>query len=476
MFRKSDSFAPRRLTRRPPAYVPNEIIVTTVRQARNDDLPHYLSVTAGAAASATSYGDAAIDGVLQQAGLRARSVSRVFVPEKDVAAGRAAAPADVRAFALNREVSANYVAREDKTGLARTYRITFETDANVPEVCAALAASKAVEGVRPNFFREALVRPSDEFYGFQWGPQAIGCEAGWEVETGHEDTMIAIVDSGIDLDHEDLAAKLDGGYDFVDFQGSGGWRYQLLGDYRHRDPRPDDEDGHGSHCAGIAASDSDNGRGVAGVCWKGSILPVRVMFRVHDRFQGRETSVGTDVDIDAGIKFAVDAGADVINLSLGGADPSHEAVLAYARDQGAVVVAATGNENSSAASYPASDPRALAVGAVNSAIQRASFSNYGPAYNRFVMAPGVEIASTYRENGYVYLDGTSMATPFVAGLAGLMVSLCKRAKRTLPPDDIYNIIRETATPLGSGKGDVFFGEGLVNVPAALQATAEKLSC
>ncbi len=473
MFRSSKTEIPRRLTRRPPNYVSNEVIVTAIKGARNDALPHYLNVAAGVTASATSYGDLAIDGVLQSVGLQARSVSRVFVPESDVSAAREISGA---MSPLSSEISANYVAREDKVGLARTYRITFESDANVPLLCAALAESKAVESVRPNYFREVLLQPNDEFYGFQWGPQAIACEAAWEVETGHEDTVIAIVDSGVDLDHDDLQSKLASGFDFVDFQGSGGWRYQLLGDYKTRDQVPDDEDGHGTHCAGIAASASNNGQGVAGVCWQGSILPVRVMFRVYDRFTQRETSVGTDADIDAGIKFAVDAGADVINLSLGGPDPSHEAVLAYAHDHNVVVLAATGNDNSSIASYPASDSRVLAVGAVDSSLQRASFSNYGSAYNRFVMAPGVEIASTYRENGYVYLDGTSMATPFVSGLSGLIVSLCKRNNRQLPPDDVYNIIRESATPLGSGKGDTFFGDGLVNAPAALQATADRLSC
>jgi subtilisin family serine protease len=111
---------------------------------------------------------------------------------------------------------------------------------------------------------------------------------------------------------------------------------------------------------------------------------------------------------------------------------------------------------------------------VESNLNRAYFSNYGPAYNQFVVAPGVDIASTYKDNGYVYLDGTSMATPFVTGLAGLIVSQAIRDGQQLPPDEVYRIIRETATPLGSGKGDIFFGEGLVNVEAALDATRARL--
>jgi subtilisin family serine protease len=109
-------------------------------------------------------------------------------------------------------------------------------------------------------------------------------------------------------------------------------------------------------------------------------------------------------------------------------------------------------------------------------LNRASFSNYGSAYYKFVMAPGVEIASTYKDNSYIYLQGTSMATPFVTGLVGLIVSLALRSGQQLSVDDIYKIIRQTATPLGSGKGNVFNGEGLINVPAALEAAKKKLSC
>ncbi len=461
---------PRRLLRRPPNYVSNEIIMTTVRSARNDNLPHYLNVATGLSGAATIYGDTKIDGIFHGLGVSTRSIARVFIPRT------AALPPPSPDPLPRSTISADYRDDEDAGGLSRTYKVTFETEVNVPAVCEQLAKSRTVEGARPNYIREVSVRPNDEFYGYQWGPPAIACEAGWEIETGHSDVVIAIVDSGVDLDHEDLAPKLIPGYDFVDVQGFLGWGYVPLGDYRIRDDTPQDEDGHGSHCAGIAAAGSNNGQGVAGACWGGRILPVRVMFRVYDYFEGRETSVGTDADIDAGIKFAVDAGANVINLSLGGPEPSHETVLEYTYDHNVCVLAATGNENTSNPSYPASNPRTLAVGAVDSNLNRAYFSNYGPAYNQFVVAPGVEIASTYKDNAYVYLDGTSMATPFVTGLVGLIISQAIRSGQQLPPDDVYRIIRETATPLGSGKGDVFFGQGLVNVQAALEATRERLGC
>lgn len=470
MFHSTNGSGPRRLERTPQGYVDNEVVVTTVKKARNDDQPHYLSVAAGAAAAGDRFDEPSIDGIFQRLGVATASVSRVFVPSNDT--GNLAG-LSVAAAAGGAAISADYDDGEDNIGFSRTYRVRYDGDADAHAVCRQLASSKAVEKARPNFISEVMRRPDDTFYGVQWGLPAIEAEDAWEIETGHPDLRIAIVDSGVDMDHEDLAGKLEPGSDFVDFQGSGGSRYILLGDYRFRDSNPDDEDGHGSHCAGIAGAISDNNQGVAGVCWGGRIIPVRVMFRVYDRFERRETSVGTDTDIDAGIKYAVDAGAHVMNLSLGGDSPSHEAVLQYAYDRNVCLIAATGNADTSDASYPASNPNCLAVGAINPDQRRADFSNYGPNYNRFVMAPGVKIGSTYKDNGYIYLQGTSMATPFVTGLAGLIVSLALRSGGSLSVESIYETIRETATDIGSS---YFYGEGLVNAKAALEAAQEKLSC
>jgi subtilisin family serine protease len=159
-------------------------------------------------------------------------------------------------------------------------------------------------------------------------------------------------------------------------------------------------------------------------------------------------------------------------LSLGGDEPSHEAVIQYAYDQDVCVIAATGNDYSSDPHYPGANGNVLAVGALEPNLTRAEFSNHGPAFNKFVMAPGVDIASTYKGNDYVYLQGTSMAAPFVTGLSALLLSYAKRNGKSLKPDEVFRIIRETATPLGTGKGDFFCGEGLVNAKAALDKTSE----
>lgn len=465
--------SPRRLVRKPLLYVSNEVIITTVPEARNDDLPHFADVRAGAVAAAVRFDDSGVDGILARTGHSTRSVSRVFLPKP--AATARVAPGLVTTAAVMSPMPATYDDEEESLGLSRTYRVTFNEPVDVFQLVRELEENAAVQEARPNYISAPMVRPSAEFYEYQWGPLAIGCEEGWEIETGHPDVVVGIVDSGVDLQHEDLAPKLLAGADLVDFQGDAGLRYVPVGDYQVRDDDADDEDGHGSHVAGIAAAASEESTGVVGVCWGGSILPVRVLFRVYDRYQRAETSIGTDADIDAGIKFAVDGGAHVINLSLGGPVPSHEAVLQYAHDKDVVVLAATGNANSNAASYPASNPNVLAVGAIDPNFNRAPFSNYGPAYNRFVMAPGVEIASTYKDNQYVYLQGTSMATPFVTGLAALIVSVALRNGAPWTAEAVRTIIRETATPLGSGKGDVFFGEGLINVPAALAAAQQQFA-
>ena len=477
MFRPNNQPGPKRILREPPRYAPNQVVITTVPQARNDDLPHFLNVAAGSNTS-SSFGDSSIDSVFYRMGLRARSISRVFVPR--VATSVLAASGTNLAGMAAATIPANYESDEDSIGLSRTYKIDFETDVNVPQTCQELETSSAISRASANWLSEIYARPSDEFYGFQWGLQAISAEAGWDIETGHSDVIIAIVDSGVDLRHEDLEGKLLPGRDFVDAPSDLGPRFTPLGDYQTRDFDPNDEDGHGSHCAGISAAITNGGTGVAGVCWGGKILPVRVMFRVRDNFNGSETSVGLGTDISAGIKYAVDSGAHVINLSLGGyGEDSYASVLQYARDRNVCVVAATGNDdrnNPPNPSYPAANPNTLAVGAIDESQNKASFSNYGTGYAPFVMAPGVRIASTYRDNGYVYLDGTSMATPFVAGLAGLIVSLGLRSNKPFTVDDVFEIIRESATPLGSGKGDPFFGEGLINVFEALTAARQRLQC
>lgn len=251
-----------------------------------------------------------------------------------------------------------------------------------------------VDLAEPDYVARAYGIPNDPGYPSQWGLAKVGAPSAWDVSQGDDDVVIAIVDTGVDLDHGDLAPKLTDGYDFV-----------------NSDSLADDDNGHGTHCAGIAAAATNNGNGVAGMGFNCSLMPVKVL---------DASGTGTYYSVAAGIVWATDNGADVISLSLGGPAPSETLLDAveYAWSQGVVVVAAAGNDNSNQPSYPAYYELAIAVGATDSNDMRASFSNYGEWVD--VAAPGTAIYSTYNNGGYATLSGTSMATPLVAGLVGLL--------------------------------------------------------
>lgn len=450
-------------------YVPDELIVTTKTDEFEREIPHYLNVRSAVAEKVRSFGNNDLDRILLNLNIRTDYIARVFVPEVEVKSALDQNRALSRSMIGN-----NYSNQEKAKSLSRVFKVKLDKNLHTVEgLCEELLKSDGVEDARPNYISEAFIRPSDSFYAYQWGLAATDCESGWDIEQGLDNVKMAVVDTGVDMFHEDLATKLIAGFDLVDYQGGNTPQFDLLGDFRQRDNDPSDENGHGTHCAGIMAASSNNGQGISGVCWGGQIIPVRVLFQVFDRFNQVTTSIGTDIDIDAGIKYAVDAGADVINLSLGGSNPSHDAVVQYAYDRNVCLIAAMGNSNTSQANYPAANPKVLAVGAINESLQRANFSNYGPAYNRFVMAPGVAIASTYINNSYQYLDGTSMAAPFVSGLAGLIISVAKRRGANYMVNDIYDIIRESAIPQRNGRGDTFFGEGIVNVRNALELAQQR---
>lgn len=238
---------------------------------------------------------------------------------------------------------------------------------------------------------------SDPYLGNQWHLGRIGAQAAWAVTQGSAAVTIAIVDTGIDYTHPDLAGKVILGPD--------------LGD---GDADPRDTHGHGTHVAGIAAATADNGIGVAGVCPGCSLLAVKV-------FPDGSGSAW-DYLVAQGIVWAVDSGAQVINLSLGGPDQSAvtRSAVDYAWSRGAIVVGAAGNSGTSAPNYPGAYDNAIGVVATTSTDARASYSNYGPWAD--VAAPGSGILSTVPGGGYASWSGTSMATPVVAGTAGLAFS------------------------------------------------------
>jgi thermitase len=331
-------------------------------------------------------------------------------------------------------------------GLNRIYKLKVDEKADLAQVIRAFKSSPYVEYAEPNYIAHVFRIPNDLYWSSQWGMTKIEAPAAWDITTGSDSVTIAIVDTGVDLLHPDLDDKLVSGYDFI-----------------NGDDDPQDDYGHGTHVAGIAAAKTNNGTGVAGLSWGAKIMPVKVL---------NDYGSGGYEDVANGIIYAANNGADIINLSLGGSASSSvlEEAVEYAHDLGCVIVAATGNNNSSV-SYPARHPRVIAVAATDSNDQRASFSNYGPEVD--VTAPGVSIRSTYWWAGSTYerVSGTSQASPHVAGLAALIWSLSPGLDNT----QVESIIKQTADDLGVAGRDNYCGFGRINARRALEATAPSLA-
>jgi len=287
----------------------------------------------------------------------------------------------------------------------------------------------------------------------QWPLNQLGAEDAWKASTG-AGTIVAVLDTGIDAGHPDLAGRVLSGYDATKRRAGG----------------TSDPNGHGTHIAGTIA-----GAGaISGIAPDARILPVRVM---------NARGGGNTGDIIAGIVWAVEHGANVINLSLGSrtSDKAEEAAVRWARGRGVIVVAAAGNDGGTKTMYPAGygdhkrnatndrDP-VIGVGAIHRGGQRASFSQRGFAVD--VAAPGVRVLSTYprTKGGYAWESGTSMAAPFVAGTAALLLSRLDADNPRLAPSQraalTVNAIRRSTRALGSSK---HFGSGGLNAAAALAA-------
>ncbi|MBN2557514.1 MAG: S8 family peptidase [Clostridia bacterium] len=269
-----------------------------------------------------------------------------------------------------------------------------------------------------------------------WGVDRIGADEVWEqvVNTG---VKVAVIDTGIDLDHPDLAANIKGGYNLIS-------------------PRKtaDDDNGHGTHVAGIIAA-VDNDFGVVGVGPTLNLYAVKVLDR---------RGSGTISTVIAGIEWAIANGMDVINMSLGGAGSSSlEEAVVKAYNAGIVLVASAGNSYGGSVGYPAAYPQVIAVSSIDSNDTISSFSSIGPEVD--VAAPGGYIYSTYKGGVYAYMSGTSMAAPHVTGAVAVLLT----TNGALIPEDVYGIITETVEDLGALGYDTSYGYGLVDVPAMLLA-------
>lgn len=296
----------------------------------------------------------------------------------------------------------------------------------------------------------ACIVPDDPLYpsgasgGGQWSLPHVGLPAAWDETTGATDVIVAIVDSGINADLPDFAGRIVSPYNVI--LGTDLW------------PAWKDNYGHGSAVAGVAVAAGNNGYGMAGVAWGVKIMPVKIA----------NSNESDDVTLSNGIRYAVDHGADVINVSFAGAQWSYTQSQAvnYALAHDVVIVGATGNNYSSTVYYPAAIPGVIAVGASDRYDARASFSNYGSELD--LLAPGTNIVSATKDTSqWAVWSGTSFASPLVAGVVALMRS----ADPALSVGELTDMLNYSADDLGSAGWDYQTGWGLVDAEEAVSQAA-----
>jgi len=261
----------------------------------------------------------------------------------------------------------------------------------------------------------AAATPNDYWWPSQWSPPKVNAPSAWDLTTGSAGTVIAVLDSGIDFSQPDLQGATVAGRDVV-----------------NSDDDPSDDYGHGTQVAGVAGARSNNLIGVAGLCWRCSIMPVKVL---------GATGTGSVSNVAAGIVWATDHGARVINLSLGSTTSSSTLAEAaqYAYERGVVLVAAAGNSSSSTLTYPAALPTVIGVAGSDGADQLTGTSNFGSWVD--VAAPGCNF-TTGLSSWYGTFCGTSSAAPVVSGVAGLALSLAPDASNRR----VEEAIEATAVP------------------------------
>ncbi len=333
-------------------------------------------------------------------------------------------------------------------GVPRTYQVRFDPTRAVQSVLAAVRAHPTVAYAEPNYVRHLMETPDDPFVREQWALTTIEAFAAWDTTTGGA-VVVAVLDTGVLTKHPDLNDKLLPGYNAINGSSSA-----------------NDDNGHGTAVSGLIAAETDNGRGIAGMCWECKILPVKVL---------NARGSGSDAAVARGIRWATDAGARIINLSLGGSGDSrvlHEAVR-YAHERGVFVVSASGNERQSGnpVNYPAAYPEVMAVGGTGNNDQITGFSNTGDHLD--ISAPAVGLWTTIPgDREYGPPNGTSFSSPYVAGTAALLATL----RPDLFATDLKCILEMSADDVGAPGKDPEHGWGRLNARRAVEAARQYTEC
>lgn len=392
----------------------------------------------------------------------------------------------VKVEKLFKKTSANIMsvatAGGDKIDEPGVYKLTYKNRDDIYSIVDELKKDPDVDYAEPNYTYQAFVEPNDPNFSLEWGFSQVGAPAAWDVTKGDPDIVIAVIDTGVDYNHPDLKDNIwhntkEIAGNGIDDDGNGyvddviGWDFvSVPPDWvaPGENPGPPDNNpmdfyGHGTHVAGIAAGIPNNGIGIAGAAWNCKIMPLRAGYMAPDGNGYLELS-----DIAEALYYAADNGANVINMSFGCLYDSqlmHDAIE-YAHSKGCIMVASAGNVDSFDVGqpfYPAAYDHVIAVAATgagdNIAVWNlAAFSNFGDFVD--LCAPGTMILSTLPHDSYGYASGTSMASPFVAGIAALLKSKHKdwtpeqvEARLKATSDDVYAVNPQSflAGKLGAGR-------------------------
>lgn len=324
--------------------------------------------------------------------------------------------------------------------LKRTFQINLTDPNEMDAVVEQLKKDSRVEFAEFKELHHSFATPNDPYYNQQWWLNIVKAAQAWDLSTGSSNVIVAVTDDGVNIDHPDLRNVIVGGYDAVNNT------YNPYGCSGRGE--------HGTHVSGIIGAQTNNGTGVASIGAGVRVLPINV-----------SDCYGVYVAGYEGVAYAVDYGSKIINMSWGGGAPSQygQNVMNYAANNGAIPVAAAGNDNTSQIEYPAGYSNVFVVASTDSYDNKSGFSNYGNWID--IAAPGSNLLSTGFGSSYVYMSGTSMATPMVAGLLGLMKSYNPNASRS----QLLNCITSSADPIN----DYYYqngwmGHGRINARAALE--------
>jgi subtilisin family serine protease len=379
---------------------------------------------------------------------------------------------------------------KDTHPLAEVYMMDVPVDEDVLKAVDEYSRDPNVQYAEPVYINHINAAPNDPFYRDfrlntnQWSLFKINAPLAWDITKGSTNDVIAVLDTGVDLIHEDLAAKIwtnpgesGGGKETngIDDDGNGkiddyrGW------DFTNHDNDPTDDNHHGTHCSGIIAGVTNNGKGIAGINWNGKIMALKVM---------DSNGYGDTTRSALGIKYAADMGAKVLSMSYGGGGwtQTEQDAVNYAWGKGCVLVASAGNDNNENQSYPAAFTNVIAVAATATNDAKASYSSYGTWVD--VSAPGGDttpypygmILSTYWETGYsntyAWSMGTSMAGPCVAGVVSLIGSKNPGWTNLQVRDQLENTCDniDAMNPGYTGK----LGKGRINAYQALNVNAMRV--